>query len=138
MGEPEQEIFLNNFWIRNDYWEFARRVEAADEYFSNRTLRGRDSERGRYYLKNGPPDEIEKVALSEWSRPFELWHYTAAGYDVLFCDTKEDNNPVLIRILKPWELTTILEMGVRKGDEGDWMNEIAPGTFTEDRKNEDE
>lgn len=137
-SEPEQEMYLKSFWSRNDYWEFARRIEAADESFSTRAMRGRDSERGKYCIKNGPPDEIEKVALSEWARPFEVWHYNVAGYDALFCDTREDNNPVLIRILKPGELTTILEMDVRNGDEGEWLDEIAPGTFRGNRKNDEE
>jgi GWxTD domain-containing protein len=137
MDEVRQESYLNEFWSRRDYWEFARRVEAAEKNFATRARRGRDSERGRFYIKNGPPDDIETVALSEWARPFELWHYAAAGYDALFCDTKEDDNPVLIRILKPGEMTTILEMGLRNGDEGEWLNEIAPGTIPENRKNED-
>jgi GWxTD domain-containing protein len=138
MDEPRQESYLSEFWSHRDYWEFARRVEAADKDFATRARRGRDSERGKFYIKNGSPDDIERVALSEWARPFELWHYTAAGYDALFCDTKEDDNPVLIRILKPGEMTTILEMGLRKGDEGDWLNEIAPGTIPEKHKNVDE
>lgn len=129
LSETEKKIYLKEFWFRNDYTVFQARLAEADRRFSAGKLKGRDSERGRLFIKLGPPDEIEVISMTMWSRPFEVWHYYAKN-DFLFCDTKNDHNPRLIRVLKPGELTILLETGMRDGTrEEDWMSEMAPGTY---------
>ena len=129
LDEIQKDLYLREFWRKNDYQEFKTRLAEADRMFSAGALQGRDSERGRLYAKIGPPDEVETVSMTYWSRPLEVWHYYGRE-DYLFCDTKNDHNPRLIKILKPGELTKLLASGVRDGTrEEDWMSEIAPGTY---------
>jgi GWxTD domain-containing protein len=133
----QKEIYLKDFWTKNDYEQFAERIHEADARFSAGQLTGRDSERGSLFIKVGPPDEIEIISMAEWSRPLEVWHYYGRN-DYLFSDIKNDHNPRLIRILKPGELTKILTTGKRDGVRSEeWMSEIAPGTFNwyEDQEN---
>jgi len=130
LNEHQKKFYLKKFWSKNNYWQFEKRLIGADERFSISELKGRDTERGKFYIKNGPPDEIEKFSMASWARPFEVWHYYSGGYDALFCDIKDDGNPRLIKILKAGELTEILECGFRRGAQNEkWLFDIAPGTY---------
>jgi len=137
LDSNQKEIYLKKFWSRHNYGEFEKRIMDADADFSTRLLKGRYSERGKFYINNGPPDEIETITMATWARPFEVWHYYAGGYDALFSDIKDDGNPRLIKILKPGEITTILESETREGDEGNWLFNIAPGTRPKTKKEEE-
>jgi|GEM_PF-837672 len=128
LSETQKEIYLKEFWSRHDYMHFQKRIMEADQRFSVGRLLGRDSERGRLYILQGPPDEIETVPIATWSRPFEVWYYYGRN-DYLFCDIKNDDNPRLIRVLKPGEIAQIIQTGFRDGTrEEDWLSDIAPGT----------
>ncbi len=132
LNAQEQELFLKNFWKRNDYWVFEERMLAADLVFSIHGLKGRDSHRGAYLIAFGEPEEREIIPMLQWGRQLELWHYYTHGKDVLFCDIKQDGNPRFIAELDVGELTRILETGVRDKDDLEkypWLKEIAPGTF---------
>jgi GWxTD domain-containing protein len=129
LTESQKDIYLKDFWLRHDYIDLQNRVMEADRRFSVGKLLGRDSERGRLYILQGPPDEIETVPIATWSRPFEVWYYYGRN-DYLFCDIKSDNNPRLIRVLKPGEIAQIIQTGFRDGTrEEDWLSDIAPGTY---------
>ncbi len=129
MNEDQRKMFLKEFWSRQSYVQFEKRMNYADAKFSVGTLLGRDSERGRLYIKLGPPDEIETMSVEYWARPFEVWRYYGRN-DYLFCDIRNDHNPRLIKILKPGELTKLLATGFRDGTrEEDWLSDVAPGTY---------
>ncbi|MGB3477595.1 MAG: GWxTD domain-containing protein [bacterium] len=128
LDEHKKQVYLKQFWSEVDYWQFEERLLEADGKFSISTLKGRDSERGKFCIVNGLPDLIEEIAPTNWGLQFEVWHYYSAGFDAVFCDTKLSGNPILIKILRIGELTSILEQGYRRGDEDDWLFEIAPGS----------
>ena len=129
LNEEERRVYLKEFWSRRDYYRFERRVLESDAAFSTYAVQGRDSERGRLYIKQGPPDEVEVVPIADWARPFEVWCYYGRQ-DYVFCDTRDDHNPRLIRVLKPGELTKLLETGIRDGTlDEDWLSDVAPGTY---------
>ena len=139
LNDYEKEVYLEEFWSKTDYWKFERRLLETDANFSTGVLKGRDSERGRFYIKNGPPDDIEIVPMAGWARPFEVWYYYSEGYDVLFSDTKDDGNPRLVKIFKSGEFTEILEKGFQEGEVGeDWFFDIAPGAYPVLEKTEEE
>jgi hypothetical protein len=105
--------------------------------FSVGSLLGRDSERGRLYIMLGPPDEIETMSIENWARPFDVWHYYGRN-DFLFSDVRNDHNPRLIKVLRPGELTDLLNTGMREGSrDEEWLSDIAPGTYDwyEDKTN---
>ena len=128
-------MYLKKFWAKHNYWQYEHRILEADAGFKTRLLKGRDSERGKFYIKNGPPDEIEVVTMTLWARPFEIWHYYKGRYDALFLDVKNNNNPQLMKILKPGEFTQIIEMGFKdeKIDEY-WFFNMAPGTYDDGKR----
>jgi len=128
LTESQKDIYLKDFWLRHDRIDLENRVSKADQRFSVGKVLGRDTERGRLYILQGPPDEIETVPIATWSRPFEVWYYYGIN-DYLFCDIKNDNNPRLIRVLRPGEIAQIIQTGFRDGTrEENWLSDIAPGT----------
>ncbi|MGB3479646.1 MAG: GWxTD domain-containing protein [bacterium] len=124
LSQFEKRGYLKKFWSKNDYWLFERRLLEADDKFSTHTLQGRDSERGKYYIRDGPPDKIEDKPITNWGRPFEVWYYYTRGYRVVFCDKMGNGNPEVVKIFG-------------FGDDIDneqWLYDIAPGTYRiEDR-----
>jgi len=129
LSDIQQKVYLKEFWSKHDYAGFEKSMREADHRFSTGKLPGRDSERGRLYILLGPPDEKETIPIATWSRPFEVWRYYGER-DYLFCDVMNDNNPRLIRVLKPGEIEQILQSGFRDGTrEEDWLSDIAPGTY---------
>jgi len=93
----ERENFIEQFWERRNpepgslenkfKQSYYRRIVSANELFSTSTP-GWRSDRGRIYIKYGPPDEIESHphgGIMRWSEeniggestiiPFERWYY---------------------------------------------------------------
>jgi GWxTD domain-containing protein len=69
LSPGEQEKFLIGFWKKIDPTpatvdnealdEHYRRVQYADEHFGTATVRGALTDRGKIYIKYGPPDDIQ-------------------------------------------------------------------------------
>jgi hypothetical protein len=122
----------DTFYVVSVYAAADDRTREADRRFSTYRLAGRDSERGKYLMEHGLPDEIEIIPMTDWGRQLELWHYHGEAKEVLFCDIRDDNNPRLIAILKPGELLTAIEMRHRnpeRSTDWQWLNMIAPVTL---------
>jgi GWxTD domain-containing protein len=136
LSQHHQDVYLKQFWKEHDYAQYEKRITDADAGFSTRTFLGRNTERGLFYIKNGPPDEIEVIPMAGWARPFEVWHYYRDGYDVLFCDIKDDGNPRFIKMFRAGELIDIIEHEYFKGNEEkeDWIFDVGPGTYDHIRK----
>ncbi len=82
-------LFLKRFWHQRGYTlkEIMERVKYADEHFSVGRKKGRFTDRGRIYIKYGPPDEVEKsgVAMSDLEK--ETWfYYKGRGLEFVFVD----------------------------------------------------
>ena len=94
----EKENFIEQFWRRRDstpltqYNEFKqehyRRIAYANERFRYGGTSGWKTDRGRIYIKFGPPDDLEshphggtynhpmqEGGGSTWTFPFEIWRY---------------------------------------------------------------
>jgi len=89
---PEgKERFLVKFWKDRDplpgtprnelLEEFVRRIEYADEHFSSGFEKGHRSDRGRIYIKNGEPDEIERHPADVRYASYVSWLYYGRGGD---------------------------------------------------------
>jgi GWxTD domain-containing protein len=128
MSRGEVEVYMRDLWYRNDpnpgtgvnelHDRFMERVEHADQFYVTALRRGMLSDRGRVYIRFGPPDEITKelnpqdqnlisnVLPSETvgdsynqvrgiqarnprdDRAYEIWTYQVRG-DPLFPDMEE-------------------------------------------------
>src|SRR5262249_32289594 len=78
--DAEREHYLENFWLRrapdpdtpeNEYRdEHFRRIAYANEHYSS-GIAGSKTDRGKVYIKYGPPDSIEShPAGGPYERPF--------------------------------------------------------------------
>lgn len=71
---------------RNEFEEeYMRRVFYAEEHFSFGD-KGYKSERGKVYIKLGPPDEVESHPFDIDTRPYEIWYYYDRGIKFIFMD----------------------------------------------------
>lgn len=59
--------------------EFYRRVNYANFHFSVMRRPGWKTDRGRIYIQNGAPDQIDDVPMSPSDPPYQRWHYYQDG-----------------------------------------------------------
>jgi len=86
--------YLKDFWNRRETdpeaeqrrlrGDYLRRVEAANERYSNYTKKGWRTDRGRVFILYGKPDEVERHQSEGSSKPYELWHYFQIENSVQF------------------------------------------------------
>jgi len=123
MDYSQQVDYLKRFWAKRDYRKFEKRLLEADEKFSTSLVKGRDTPMGRYYILNGPPNEIKKYGLEkiltptkyrdgELERSQELWIYETMGIEVLFKDINNDGIYELIKVSK-----------IGHQDHNDWLQD---------------
>ncbi len=92
----EREAAWESFWKsrdpnpaspRNEFREeYFRRVRFANEHFGSPFVPGWKSDRGQIYLRHGPPDRIDRVAMSPGQPAREIWHYHGLGLRFAFVD----------------------------------------------------
>ena len=95
--DEERNKFIEQFWLRRDptpgtpqnefQEEHYRRIAYANDRFGTRVVAGWKTDRGRIYIRFGPPDEIDSHAGQSIQRPpeqgggttqvfpFEQWKY---------------------------------------------------------------
>lgn len=79
--------FLEDFWKRHDLAAFVEAMRYVDEHFSSGFKKGRQSDRGRVYLKYGKPDEVVSHPADEQYPAHEIWYYyTQGGKQFVFSD----------------------------------------------------
>ncbi len=89
MPEQGKILFLKKFWQRHGFTlpEIMERVKYADEHFSLGKKKGRYTDRGRIYIKYGPPDEIERSGVAMRDLERETWfYYSGRGLEFVFVD----------------------------------------------------
>ncbi len=94
---PDRREAWRAFWQRRDpdpespgnprLKEHYERVSYARENFRDGSSDGAISDRGRVYVRLGPPDSIESQTMLQSSNAeYELWHYLARGETYYFRD----------------------------------------------------
>lgn len=105
--KDSRKMYLYRFWRKFDInpqteenefvKEFIERVIEADKKFRHGKNLGRYTERGRIYIKYGPPDEIEKHVQTATNRDYEIWYYYRRGeLRFIFMDLEMNGNFRLI------------------------------------------
>ena len=94
LKDEGRRLYLKKFWEKHNYNEIARRYEYADAHFQEGYLAGSKTDRGRIYIKFGPPDEIENKQFEE-SRPYEHWQYYN-GQEFIFVDVRGTQEYTLV------------------------------------------
>jgi len=74
--------FFYNFWSgRNpadpegEWKQYEYLLLAVNKRYGTPTLKGYQTDRGRIYLKHGPPNHMDKEALNPAYYPYEIWEY---------------------------------------------------------------
>jgi len=102
--------YLRRFWARRDPTPGTPKNEVRDSFYTNvgRTNRafreggaaqipGWRTDRGRIYLKNGPPDEVLSRPQPGGTMPYEVWKYTRGKLrKYVFLDLTRFGNYMLI------------------------------------------
>lgn len=83
-----RERFLQRFWAERDFNEFLMRIKYVDSRFGFGGREGYETDRGKIYLKYGPPNEIEDLPIIENSKPQQKWRYYKKGLTFLFVDLR--------------------------------------------------
>jgi GWxTD domain-containing protein len=78
------QIYFYSFWLKRNKknpageWDtYATSVKAVNNSFGSKVLRikGYDTDRGRVYLKYGPPSTVTSVLNDQEAYPYIIWHY---------------------------------------------------------------
>jgi len=97
-NETERDSLIAAFWRQRDpdptasgnelQEEFYRRVAFADMRFiaASSTRAGWESDRGRIYIKYGPPREVHHQFAEQGAAPYEIWLYPDLDLSFIFRD----------------------------------------------------
>lgn len=87
IGTPVNEV----------YQQYMARVHLANKQFSRGYEPGWLTDRGRIFIKYGPPNQVEKHPLSVNTKPYEMWdYYIEGGLRFIFLDDEGFNQYRLI------------------------------------------
>jgi GWxTD domain-containing protein len=100
----ERQTAFDAFWEKHDpsvgtpenefKREFYRRVNIADRQFSGMRREGWRTDRGRIFIVNGEPDQIDDEPYAPNYPPYQVWHYYREGRYLrfVFVDKNEDGD----------------------------------------------
>lgn len=78
--------YIQIYWLRTspdkpyEAWiKYKNQVQEIQRIFSNSFQAGHETDRGRVYLKYGPPSHITKNDNSSTEYPYEIWQYNKIG-----------------------------------------------------------
>jgi len=94
---PEgKSTYLKKFWKQMNYPVIVQRFEYADAHYKQGGAAGHKTDRGRVYVKYGPPDEVQKTSIElQESRPYEQWAYYN-GIQFIFVDIRATNEYTIV------------------------------------------
>jgi GWxTD domain-containing protein len=76
-----KRTFLVKFWSSRDKEnpgfkvEYDKRVEYANQHFSQAGVEGWNTDMGRIYIFYGPPSEYQRNPMNPNENAYEIWHY---------------------------------------------------------------
>lgn len=116
-----KQAFLLDFWRSKDPTpdtpenEFMLEHFKKLDYAENNFKGGIDSDRGRIYIKYGPPMDVQReLSHIEYEKPVEIWTYALDGrIEFIFVDRSGDNHYVLVH-----------STHVDEYSNPNWMNEL--------------
>lgn len=99
--DPTPETPANERLLKHMYW-----VHHADIRFQgNLGVRGSNTDKGRVYIKYGPPDDVDYYTSAAGQKPYEVWFYDKSGrYQFVFRDRRGLGNFELVHSNYPGEL----------------------------------
>jgi len=78
--------YFYSFWAKRDandpegaWLEYKKKVDYVQEKYGSTVIRGYRTDRGRVYLRYGPPTHITEEPYDPNSYPYEIWQYYVIG-----------------------------------------------------------
>ncbi len=111
-----KQTFIENYWqgkdptpgtIENEYkLMYFQRWEYVNVRYANEApgLEGWESDRGRIYLKHGPPTDVERNVSDTDLKPHEIWLYEGDRYGTkmfIFTDARMQGRYILVHSKSP-------------------------------------
>ena len=107
----EREKLFREFWLKRDPTpgteenelkdEFFRRIDFSNDNFIEPGAFGKEgwrTDRGRVYIQNGPPTQIEKQPVGMNMPSAEIWYYRKLNKRYIFSDRSGDGRFRLVRV----------------------------------------
>lgn len=113
---PTKAKFLRHFWKNSDptpgtvtnerlLEHMLRMNHTENRFVERRRKRGSDTDKGRVYIKYGPPDEIDYHTSAAGQKPYEAWLYEQKGdYQFIFRDRRGSGIYELVHSTYPGEV----------------------------------
>ena len=86
VSDIELQRFFYSFWLKRDAanperaWnEYQKKLEYVQQMYGSVLLAGFRTDRGRVYLKYGPPTNVTEEPYDPQAYPYEIWHYYELG-----------------------------------------------------------
>jgi GWxTD domain-containing protein len=105
--------FMANFWVNVEKKEegitrklYLDRISVASQRYPVMGIQGWLTDRGRVYILNGEPDEVQRFPVSDNAKPYEIWLYNQIenGVQFVFVDRSGYGNYSLVHSTKRGEL----------------------------------
>jgi len=93
-GSPENEFALKHF----------RQMQFADTQFREGKKKGSDTDRGRVFIRYGPPSDIQRYMTRSIGKAYQIWTYQKTGnYEFVFIDRRGTGAYELVHSNMPGE-----------------------------------
>ncbi|NOZ62651.1 MAG: GWxTD domain-containing protein [Calditrichaeota bacterium] len=109
-SDSTRKAYFQKYWKKRDptpeternelLEEFTRRVEFANNYFSvhGLNIEGWQTDRGKIYVKYGPPTQVDRRMDEIDLPPYEIWYYQQLQRRFIFEDKSGSGDFKLVRI----------------------------------------
>ena len=74
--------FIYSYWYNinpehplDEWLDYKKQVDLVDQMFGTTVKEGYETDRGRIYLKYGPPNNVDDRPNEPSSYPYQIWHY---------------------------------------------------------------
>jgi GWxTD domain-containing protein len=81
--------------------EFFRRVRHANVQFYSAGMEGWRTDRGRIYIKLGPPDQVDESPVTAYQPAYQVWRYYDTRAVFVFADRDGFGRYVLVSANRP-------------------------------------
>lgn len=107
--------YLIEFWEKNNndnqgrgnnyFLSVMHRYNYVNENYSWGNIEGWATERGRVFIQNGNPEEIQRFYFEDAYKPYEIWKYlTDREFAFVFCDVNLNDKFILLHSTKEGEV----------------------------------
>ncbi|HID32278.1 MAG TPA: GWxTD domain-containing protein [bacterium (Candidatus Stahlbacteria)] len=88
----KKKVYIEKFKKSEIYRNYQDRLDYVNEHYKSGQKAGWMTDRGRIYIKYGPPDELVSRSFTEKIKPIQHWVYYGNGLHLIFMDIYGDGD----------------------------------------------